>query len=122
MVTLSTFLLLASNQNKKPRHRYIGFIITGVEKGFSRSAINNAIREETLKIFGKKTEDFGLKLIRFNGKEGMIHCFHIYKTEAIHILQSIDKIGKEKVRVKTVGTSGTIKSLNKKFFKGKLER
>ena len=54
MVTLSTFLLLASNQNKKPRHRYIGFIITGVEKGFSRSAVNKAIREETLKIFGKK--------------------------------------------------------------------
>ncbi|HEC81908.1 MAG TPA: hypothetical protein ENI42_05755 [Thermoplasmatales archaeon] len=122
MVTLFISSHLALNRNKKPRHRYIGFIITGVEKGFDRNAVNNAIKEKTQELFGKKTKDFGLKLIRFNGKKGMIHCFHIYKTETIQILQSINKINKKNVKVKTVGTSGTIKSLNKKFFKGKLKR
>ncbi len=57
----------------------------------------------------------GLKLIRFDGFWGIVKCNHIEKEKTISLLQSIKKIKSNKVQVQTVGTSGTIKTLNKKF-------
>ncbi|HID25535.1 MAG TPA: hypothetical protein EYP23_03620 [Thermoplasmata archaeon] len=108
---------------KKNRHRYIGFIIANTEKKLSRREVNNGIKQAFFTLFKEdKPEHFGVKLVRFNGKEGVLHCFHKHKNDIIRLLQSINKINGEHVKLKTVGTSGTIRSLNKKFFNGRLKR
>ncbi|HEC95178.1 MAG TPA: hypothetical protein ENI45_04340 [Thermoplasmatales archaeon] len=108
---------------KKKRHRYIGFIIVNTEKKLSRREVNSAIKQAFFTLFKEnKPEHFGVKLVRFNGKEGMLQCFHKHKEDVIWLLQSINKINGENVKLKTVGTSGTIRSLNKKFFDGRLKR
>ena len=48
-------------------------------------------------------------LIRYDGKKGIIKCNHIEKENTIKLLTSI-----KKVKIETVGTSGTIKSLIQK--------
>jgi RNase P/RNase MRP subunit POP5 len=53
-------------------------------------------------------------MIRFNGKKGIIKCNHLTKENTIMLLKSIKKISTKKVKIETLGTSGTIKSLIKK--------
>jgi RNase P/RNase MRP subunit POP5 len=57
----------------------------------------------------------GIRLIKFNGKKGIIKCTHTEKENTIKLLNSIKKISLNEVEVKTIGTSGTIKTLIKKY-------
>ena len=57
----------------------------------------------------------GLKIINFDGFWGIIKCNHIEKEKTIQLLNSIKKIKLIDVKVETIGTSGTIKTLIKKF-------
>lgn len=56
----------------------------------------------------------GLYVVRFNGDKGIVKCNHVEKENTIKLLNSIEKISSCKVSIKTVGTSGTIKSLLRK--------
>ncbi len=56
----------------------------------------------------------GIRLIRFNGVNGIIRCNHIEKDSTIKLLNSIKMISSKKVMIETLGTSGTIKALTKK--------
>ena len=56
----------------------------------------------------------GISLIKFNGNKGILRCNHVEKENTITILTSIKKISSNKIKLKTLGTSGTIKALNKK--------
>ena len=56
----------------------------------------------------------GLYVVRFNGEKGIVKCNHVEKENTIKLLNSIEKISSYKVNIKTVGTSGTIKSLLRK--------
>jgi len=53
-------------------------------------------------------------LTRFDGEKGIVRCNHIEKENTIKLLKSINKIYSNEVEIKTLGTSGTIKSLMKK--------
>lgn len=53
-------------------------------------------------------------LTRFNGQKGIVRCKHTEKQATIQLLQSINQINHKPVRIKTITTSGTIKSLIKK--------
>lgn len=114
-------LLLASSQSKR-RHRYIGFRVLKPEGGIEREKLKRALLWYCKRYFREGYRDVGLRLTRFNGKEGMVHCYHIYKEKVIDLLNSIDKILGEDAKIVTIGTSGTIKSLNRKFFGGRLKR
>lgn len=117
-----TFSLHESSRSRK-RHRYIGFIITaqtGVQ--IDREELKKALRYYCKKKFGQHWREVGLKLTRYNGKEGIVHCYHLYKDQVIYLLNSIKKIFDKNVEITTVGTSGTIKSLNRKFFGGRLKK
>lgn len=116
------FLHPALNRSRKKRHRYIGFVIEEPERVFGREEVKKAIRDKSIKIFGSKTRETGLRLTRFNGREGIVHCYHLYKDEVIGLLKSINRIGKEHVKIKTVATSGTIRSLNRRCFGGRLKK
>jgi len=56
----------------------------------------------------------GIYLIRFDGRKGIVKCNHIDKDKTINLLTSIDNINSHKIKIKTLGTSGTIKSLIRK--------
>jgi len=56
----------------------------------------------------------GIYLIRFDGIKGIVRCKHIEKDNTIKLLTSINEISSIKVNIRTLGTSGTIKSLVKK--------
>ena len=118
----STFSLRESNQSKKKRHRYIGFVVVKPESGIDREKLKAGLRFYCRKLFGDSWKEVGLRLTRFNGKGGIVHCYHIYKDGVITLLNSIDRILDQRVDIKTIGTSGTIKSLNRKFFGGRLRR
>jgi len=65
------------------------------------------------KEFNNKN-DFEAFLTRFNGKQGIIRCNHLDKEDVITLIYSIKSISNDIVEIKTLGTSGTIKSLIKK--------
>jgi len=53
----------------------------------------------------------GIRIIRFEENRGIVKCNHIEKDNTIHLLRSIREISSGKVKIDTLGTSGTIKAL-----------
>lgn len=72
------------------------------------------IRKQCKHILNKNCEEMGIRLIRFDERTGIIKCNHIEKENTIKLLKSIDKVSSQKVKIETIGTSGTIKALVKK--------
>lgn len=72
------------------------------------------IREQCKNVFNRDYNEMNLRLIRFDGTKGIVKCNHVEKENAIKLLKSIKNISSKKVKIETVGTSGTIKSLIKK--------
>jgi len=72
------------------------------------------IREQTLNLFNKNYNDMGIYLVRFDGEQGIVKCNHTEKENTIKLLNSIKQISSSNVKIETLGTSGTIKSLIKK--------
>jgi RNase P/RNase MRP subunit POP5 len=99
------------------RHRYICFIVKPTKNQFNieKSEINNEIRLQCKNLFNKNCESMGIRLISFNGKKGIVKCTHTEKENTIKLLNSIKKISLNEADVKTIGTSGTIKTLIKKY-------
>ena len=64
-------------------------------------------------------KEMDILLIRFNGSKGIVKCDHLEKDNTIRILNSIKKICSNKIELKTIGTSGTIKALINKHMKNK---
>ena len=56
----------------------------------------------------------GIRLIRFEEDKGIVKCNHIEKDNTINLLKSIKEISSSKIKIDTVGTSGTIKALIEK--------
>ena len=65
-------------------------------------------------LFSINYKEMGIYLIRFDGRKGIVKCNHIDKDNTINLLTSIDNINSHKIKIKTLGTSGTIKSLIRK--------
>jgi RNase P/RNase MRP subunit POP5 len=72
-------------------------------------------------LFNKNCESMGIRLINFNGKYGIVKCNHTEKENIIKLLNSIKKISLNDVYIETIGTSGTIKALIKKYIINELK-
>lgn len=57
----------------------------------------------------------GIKIIKFYGKKCIIRCNHLEKENTIKLLNSIKSVSNNKTKIETIGTSGTIKGLIKKY-------
>ena len=101
------------------RHRYIYFIVEskGKQINIEKSEIINEIKQQCKNLFNKNCESMGIRLIIFNGKIGIVKCNHTEKENIINILRSIKKISSYDIEIITIGTSGTIKTLIKKYIK-----
>ena len=99
---------------KNKRHRYIGFFVES-EKSLDKYFIDNEIKNQCRKLYQKDCKELGLRLIRFDGKKGILKCNHIEKQNTIELLYTIKNIN-----IQPVGTSGTIKALQKKHMGKKI--
>lgn len=95
------------------RRRYIGFTVES-KKFISRMDMNRTIKSYCHKILAMDSKRSGITLVRFNGKVGIIGCGHLYKEKTINLLNSINRVGENDVKIKTISTSGTIKALLRK--------
>lgn len=94
------------------RRRYIGFNISTIDKKpITKDDLIDAVRMKCSTLFKKDFRDMELFILRFNGEKGIIRCKHLEKENTIKLLISIEKIGSKKVKIDTIATSGTIKSL-----------
>lgn len=96
------------------RQRYIGFVVKTLEKNLNKSEMLKEIQRQCKYIFNKDCEEIGIRLIRFDGTVGILKCNHLEKENAIMLLQSIKKMKSKKVKIVTIASSGTIRSLVKK--------
>jgi RNase P/RNase MRP subunit POP5 len=89
---------------RRPRYRYIAFRVDG-RRPFRREEVLEALRTMSLR----------LRLVNFAGSSGLVRTTHLEKDAAIHALNGIESMGSERVRVTTVGTSGTIRAATRKY-------
>ncbi len=98
------------------RKRYIGFIVnTKNEDIIDKKDLIFEIRKQCTKIFDRDFKSLGLYLINYNEHGmGILRCKHTEKENTIKLLLDIKEIGSKKVSIKTIATSGTIKTLKRK--------
>jgi RNase P/RNase MRP subunit POP5 len=103
-------------EKDKARKRYIAFRIHTPNE-ISRKEFIAAIRRNVNEK--NQWERVMPWLTVFENNQGILRCVHTAKDEAITILNSIEHVGRgrEKVRVETLGTSGTIKKAKLRFLK-----
>ena len=77
----------------------------------------SALRTYAYDLFKCSLKEKKIFLTRFNGKKGIVRCKHTEKENTIKLLQSISELNGKPVIVKTIATSGTIKSLVQKHDK-----
>jgi len=94
-------------KEKTGRHRYILFHII---KG-------QASRRQLNEQFKKLPQEPDPRLTLYNGIYGIIKCHHYQKDDLIRLLENLDWVGNQsnKIKIKSITTSGTIKSLKKYF-------
>lgn len=93
---------------KEGRHRYIAFIVSPpVPKSRLLAALEGA------------REGKGLRLVLYDGGRGLVQCGHTAKDEAVAFLSRLE-VGTSRLR--TVGTSGTIRKARQKYFSRKGSR
>ena len=99
------------------RQRYIVFTIKSKLKtiNFDKKDLFFEIKKLCKSKYNKDYKEMGLKIIRFDGFWGIIKCNHLEKEKTISILNSIKHINSNNVYVKTLRTSGTIKTLIRKY-------
>ena len=99
------------------RRRYIGFVVSNTDDlNISKDDMIHAIRKKCKELYKDRCKKMGIFLVRFDGFKGITRCKNIEKDNVINLMNSIDTIDSKKVKIKTIGTSGTIKSLIKKHF------
>ena len=101
------------------RPRYILFTISIEDSSFSisRNTMISALRLYAYNLFECSLKEKKIFLTRFNGKKGIVRCKHTEKENTIKLLQSISELNGKPVIVKTIATSGTIKTLVQKHDK-----
>lgn len=103
-------------EKNKARKRYIAFKVDASWE-ISRKEFIAALRRN---IKDKNQWERVMPwLTVFENNQGILRCVHTAKDEAVQILNSIEYLGKErkKVKVETLGTSGTIKKAKLRFLK-----
>jgi RNase P/RNase MRP subunit POP5 len=98
-------------KERRGRRRYIAFEVIS-EGPVDPMELKRTIRSETSRL-GIEVP----KLIQYENKRGIVRCGHTDKETVIQLLQEIEEIDHKRVRVRSLLTSGTIKTLRDRFFK-----
>ncbi|MGI0149982.1 MAG: Rpp14/Pop5 family protein [Thermoplasmata archaeon] len=93
---------------RRPRYRYVVFRLEGARL-FRREEVLEALRATSPPLW----------LVNFAGTSGLVRTTNTEKDAAIRALNGIDVMAGERVRVRTVGTSGTIRAATEKYLRPK---
>jgi len=88
----------------RPRYRYIAFRVEG-PRAFSR--------DEVLEAFHRMPDRPWL--VDFRGAEGLVRATNLDRDATVRSLTALDAIAGERVRITTMGTSGTIRRAREKY-------
>ncbi|MEW6069453.1 MAG: Rpp14/Pop5 family protein [Candidatus Thermoplasmatota archaeon] len=99
-------------KDKIGRKRYIVFELIA-PRPIRKEEVIRLIRRS----FGKLIQEIDPWLLKYRNNKGLLRCRHTKKGEAIKILSSITKINEEEIKIKTLGTSGTIKRASRKYLR-----
>ena len=92
------------------RKRYILFTYEG--KPIDETAFKHALYKEALKFFGEfGLSEAALKLIRFDGKAGIIRCERDYLDKMSGFLALVSSLDGSEARLRPFKSSGTLKGL-----------
>ncbi|MBN1941114.1 MAG: hypothetical protein JW772_02940 [Candidatus Diapherotrites archaeon] len=100
---------------QRPDKRYLLFELESSERigfkelseGMWRAIVSCIGREDALAL--------GFRLVKFQGKKGIVKCVREKCGKTKTVLSKIRVIGKTRVKLKTLKTSGTIKTLKPKL-------
>ena len=101
----------------RERKRYIAFCVES-DCSFSRNEVVKAVVSSALAMFGEaRVAEFNLFVLDFDeaGQEGFLVCSHRSVNEVIASLSLVGEISGERVHLRSLGTSGTVKALKRKF-------
>lgn len=90
----------------RPRYRYVAFRLEAA-RPFRREEVLEALRAASPRLW----------LVNFAGTSGLVRTTNLEKDDAIRALNGIDAMAGERVRVRTVGTSGTIRAATEKYLR-----
>lgn len=90
----------------RPRYRYVAFRLEA-SRPFRREEVLEALRGASPRLW----------LVTFAGTSGLVRTTNLEKEAAIRALNGIDVMAGEQVRIRTVGTSGTIRAATEKYLK-----
>jgi RNase P/RNase MRP subunit POP5 len=85
---------------------------------FQRNQIIKILRYHCVKQYNSSCDTYGFFLIRFKDNVGILSCFNTEKDRGISFLKTIKEINHISVKIETLKTSGTIKTLISKCFNG----
>ncbi|MCI4371973.1 MAG: hypothetical protein L3J78_04920 [Thermoplasmata archaeon] len=89
---------------RRPRYRYIAFRVEG-QRALAREEVLEALRATTPR----------LRLVEFSGTSGLVRTTNLERDAALAALTAIEAMAGERVRVTTMGTSGTIRAATRKY-------
>lgn len=93
------------------RNRYVAFRVEGggnVQVG----EVTQALRDVSRSL----PEEARPGLVRFQDGLGLVRVSHRHKEDTIRLLRSLRTIGERAVRVRTLGTTGTIRKAIRAYF------
>lgn len=95
---------------KEFRHRYIVFVIEA-PRAVERWELIKEFQRIASRMGIDQSEEIRPWLTAFQNNRGILRCSHCDKDKAIQLLNGINEVGEErlKVSIQTVTTSGTIK-------------
>ncbi|WP_457554757.1 Rpp14/Pop5 family protein [Candidatus Pyrohabitans sp.] len=99
------------------RKRYIAFCAEG-DRCFKREEVAKAIFSSALAMFGEAgVAQMNLWLLDFDEdrQEGFVVCSHLSVDRAIASLSLVGEISGERAHLRSLGVSGTVKALKRKF-------
>lgn len=100
-------------KQKIGRKRYIAFELIA-PRAIAKSEVIKLVRSE----LGKLTNDIKPWVVKYRKNKGLLRCTHTKKEAAIKLLTSIKKINQLELKIRALGTSGTIKRATRKYLKG----
>ena len=99
----------------RDNYRYVAFRLS-FENPLNAYEIETAIAKTARSLFGDVgVSEFSLRVVAFDGTKGLVRCDYRHVSEVQAILASIGKIRNNRVRVTSIGTSGTIQAAIEKY-------
>lgn len=96
------------------RPRYVVFLVEGA--AVEKASVIQALREASRPL----PEEARPWLVSLEEGVGVVRCRHTAKEDVIRLLRGVRRVGGREVRVRTLGTSGTLRRARAKYVEPRL--